>query len=218
MLDSIEIFIADDQLLFRKALTALLREQDKEIIVTGEAENGKRLLELLKKKKPHVILLDLEMPFMDGKQALEIITARYPEIRVIMLSMHYSAELVNSFMRMGVHGYLPKDCRVEVLTDAIHSIHRGGKYFDSLFMHAYPPEIKNSYSVGNYAGRLRLTERETEIIKYICQGKSNKEIARTLNIAERTVDFHRSNIYEKTQVGNMAALAVYAIKNGIVAV
>jgi two-component system, NarL family, nitrate/nitrite response regulator NarL len=217
MRDKIKVFIVDDQLLFRKALSCLLMQHDSSIVVAGEAENGKALLDLAKRKLPDIVLLDLEMPVMDGKQALEVMTARYPQSSIIMLTMHYSPELVNSFMKRGVKAYLPKDCKVEVLLDAIHTVFNGGQYFDSLFMHN-APEIKNSYSVGNYAGKLNLTARETEIIKCICQGKTNKEIAHSLNIAQRTVDFHRGNIYEKTQVGNPAALAVYAVKHGIISV
>jgi len=216
MTEKVHLYIADAQQLFRKALVSLFKEHDKNIVVIGEAENGKVLLELLRKKQPDVLLLDLEMPVMDGFEAFGVIRKRYPQIKVVILSAHNDKKLISNFIKNGARGYLQKDCNPKILLDAIHTVYQGEIYFDNATSYALLNQVKNTDWIGGYEVKLTLTNREMQIVKYICEGKTNKEIASSLNIERRTVEFHRSNIFKKTRAGNPIGLAVYAAKNGII--
>ncbi|HWY39007.1 MAG TPA: response regulator transcription factor [Bacteroidia bacterium] len=212
----IEVAIADDHRLFRQGLISLLGEHDKNITITGETENGKKLLEFLKDHQPDVLLLDLDMPVMSGEEAFNMITKKYPKIKTIILSMFYNQSLVCDYMANGAFGYLRKECDVEILIDAIYAAFEGKNYFDADVSATLLKNVKNKGNASAFDGKRALSEREVEIIKHLCDGKTNRQIADSLSISLRTVDFHRGNIYDKTQAGNSAALAVYAVKHGIV--
>lgn len=213
MSNNIKLVIVDDHKLFRQGLISLLKEFDETIDIIGEADNGRNLLHLLEFVTPDVLLLDVDMPVMSGQEAFNVITRQYPGIKVLFLSMHYNAELANHYLTHGAFGYLKKEDSAEILMEAIHAAYSGRKYH-------YAPNLTKEQNTGDepnhLVGKRVLSEREVEVVKHICDGKSNKEIADALFITLRTVDFHKSNIYAKTRAGNPAALAVYALKHGIV--
>jgi DNA-binding NarL/FixJ family response regulator len=213
--NNIKLIIAEDQELMRKSFIALLKEdQDFEII--AEASNGKELLEILKHTTPDVVLLDIEMPVMNGREALEIINKRFPDVKVIMLSMHAGPHFISELMARGARAFLPKNCDPDALFEAIHTVSSEGYYFDKSISEAMLRGLQREKSINPLLEELSLSDRETEILKEICEGKTNRQIAEALNISIGTVDFHRGNIYKKTRSKNLVELLKYAIKNGII--
>jgi two-component system response regulator NreC len=204
MPDKIKVMIAEDHKLVREGVMSLLKEE-KGISVIGDAENGKELLELIDEKEPDVVLLDLEMPVMDGIKTLAVLSKRFPKIKVIILSMYYSEEMVKDLLTKGASAYLPKACDHEILSEAIHSVLHDTYYFENTNTPFKPAPVNLSF-----------TEKEIEIMKEICKGKTNKEIAVNLQISGNTVDFHRKNIYVKAEVNNAAMLTLYAVRNKII--
>lgn len=212
----IRVASVDDHDVVRQGLISLLNRNPR-IQVVGEARNGKEALDLLKEIHVHVIIMDLEMPLMNGAEAFSIIKHRFPEVKVIFLSMHNEGTLTAQYISQGAAGFLGKDCNIEELETAIVTVFEKGYYFDEKSSVAMCNELKKKTSFVAF-GQLALTDRETEILKLICEDKSNKEIGKILSIEARTVDFHRRNIYEKSKCRKPAALALYAIRNGIVSI
>ncbi|MGZ3862789.1 MAG: response regulator [Bacteroidia bacterium] len=208
MSEKIKMIIADDHTLFRKGIISLLDENNK-VQVTGEASNGKDLLNLLKTEEPDIILLDLDMPVMDGKKALIEIRKKFLNVKIIIISIHFDYELTIDLMKKGANACLPKECEPEILFEAINSVLMGNYYYS----YCKETEIPNS---SPYFDKTCLSERELEITKLICEGKANKDIAGILNISVNTVDFHKKNIYKKTNQRNSACLTSFAIKNRLI--
>lgn len=213
--NSIKIIVAEDQELIRKSFIALIKE-DKQLEIVAEASNGKDLLNLLKLNKPDIVILDIEMPLMNGKEALEIIGKRFPSVKVIMLSMHAGSHFISELMAKGARAFLPKHCDPDTFFEAIYTVHYEGYYFDRTISEAMLKGLQREKSINPLLDELSLTDREISILKEICEGKTNKKIANSLNITPNTVDFHRGNIYKKTKSKNIIDLLKYAIKNGII--
>lgn len=214
MRKSIRIAIAEDHDLMRQGLVSLLDGEDN-ISVIFDVENGARLFEELKKKKVDVILLDLEMPVLNGHQALKILAERYPDISVIIISMHYSDIFISETIAAGAKGFLPKNCEIETVIDAIFAVQEQGYYFDDKISRALLNRIINSNHAQPRIADEVLTSRELQIVELVCAGKTNKEIANLLCLSVRTVEAHRNTINKKTNTKNVANLVVYAVKNGL---
>ena len=210
------IMIAEDQTLVRKAFISLLEEANFKVI--GEADNGKDLLDLLKQNLPDIVILDIEMPVMGGKETLEIIHKRFPTVKVIMLSMHAELNYMSAFMEMGASAYLPKACDVEILIEAINTVKTKGQYFSPGVAEALLSELKKEKNIHPLHDEAALSDREKEILKILCEGKTNKEIGASLHISPNTVDYHRGNIYAKTKSKNITDLVKYAIKHGVISI
>ena len=209
------ISIADDHVLVRKGFISLLHTQP-HIKVINEADNGKMLLEGMKKRQPHIALLDIEMPVMNGRETLEIINKKYPEVRVIMLSMHNQGNYISEFMTNGACAFLPKNADPKVLIHAIESVYLTGKYYNAETSEALLKGLKRNKGISLSLQQVSLSERELEILKKLCEGKTNNEIGAALNISYNTVHFHRGNIYQKTKTKNISDLIKYAVKHGII--
>jgi DNA-binding NarL/FixJ family response regulator len=215
MEQSVRLAIAEDHELIRKSLIALLKGF-KEITVVGEVGNGKALIDLLKSKPVDVVLLDFEMPVMNGPQALKVITQRFPTVKVIMLSMHNDFHSVYEMMMSGARAYLPKNCDVKTLINTITTVKNHGYYFCNHVSKAILNGSMHQASINPLLNEKALSDREIEVLQLLCYGKTNKEIALALFITPRTVDFHRGNLYTKTKSSNIAELIRYSIKNGLV--
>lgn len=207
----IRLVVADDHAMFRQGLITLLKGYQ-DILVIGEASNGKELLKLLSNVNADIALLDIQMPVMNGLEALEVLTKRFPDIRVIMVSMEFNNTLLQKYIAMGIHGFVPKGCDIDVLTEAIYEVRRKGNCFD---LSIKLVEKYSKQELEAFKNKLALSPREIEVLSLTCKGKSNKEIATDLFISERTVEFHKSNIYAKTGLKNPADLISYGIKNGL---
>lgn len=211
----IKLSVVEDQELLRKSFIALLKE-DRKLQVISEAANGKELLEQLKVVRPDVILLDIEMPVMNGKEALEIINKRFPDVKVIILTLHAGPNFVSELMARGARAFIPKDCDPDMLFEAIHSVHNEGFYFNKNISEAILRGLQREKSINPLLDSIALSDREIEILKELCEGKTNREIAGTLKIASSTVDYHRGNVYRKTGSKNVIDLIKYALKYGII--
>lgn len=215
MQKKIRIVIAEDQQLMRKSLIALLGEYPN-MAVVGEAGDGKQLLQLLKITKTDIVLLDVEMPMMNGLEAISVINTRFPGVKVIVLSMHGEEVLMADFMTRGARAYLTKGSDVETLISTIETVYSHGFHFSDKVSRAMLGKMMHQKSTHPFMEEQALTDREMGILRELCEGKTNKEIAQGLKLTARTIDFHRSNIYTKTKSRNLAELVKYAIKNGIV--
>jgi DNA-binding NarL/FixJ family response regulator len=211
-MSKIKILLVDDHQIILDGLKSLLKSTD-DISVSGEANNGREALRILEILEIDVILIDIDMPVMNGIDALKEINARFPKLKVIILSMHKEAGMIKSLMDLGAHGYLLKSCAQDELINAIRKVAAGQSYFSTDVTMAL---LKPSGTSTTEEKSELLTERETEILKLIAEGFSNKEIGTKLFISHRTVDTHRTNLMKKLDVSNIAGLISYAIKNGIV--
>jgi len=217
-METIKIVLADDHRIFRDGLKSLLSEVDF-IDVIGEASGGKELLEILKTMKPDMVIVDISMKDMSGIDVSKQIASNYPEIKIMILSMHTNEEFVISAVKAGVNGYLSKDASREELLDAIKIIHEGGECYSKMvsdnFLKSYVKKVKTEHSL---LENKTLTQREIEILKLAAVGTSNKEIADKLFISIKTVDCHKNNIVQKLKLKNTAEMVLYAVKNKIIEV
>ena len=208
----IRIAIAEDHALVRQGMVALLKEE-KDINLVFDVSDGSALLQQLKKNKVDVVLLDLEMPIVNGHQALRIIAERYSTVHVIIISMHYSDPFISECITMGAKGFLPKNCDFETVVDAIYAVHEQGYYFDDKISRYLLKKLEKDKEQGTTISGNPLTSREHQILELICNGKTNKIIAELLAISIRTVESHRKSISDKTNSHNIAGLVLYAVKN-----
>jgi two-component system nitrate/nitrite response regulator NarL len=206
--------IAEDHELVRKAFISLLNES-RTAEVIDEACNGKELLHKLKLTLPDIVLMDYRMPVMDGREALQIIKAKNPEVRVIMMSVHDDNDLIMDFVAKGANGFISKSANPELLFTAILRTYKDGHYFDSKLSQLMANGILNK----NNPEKLKkesLSDREISVLREICNGNTNKGISERLYISTSTVDFHKGNIYKKTNCKNVVDLVKYAFKHGII--
>lgn len=214
MSKKITIAVVDDQYLFRQGMISLLKEFDDLAVIT-EASNGKELLEKMKLKLPDIVLLDLEMPVMDGIETTIAIKHRYPKVKIIILTMHTDDEFIVHLLEKGASGFLPKDKDIEVVVDAIHSIMENGYYFDEHISKAMVKDLVKTKKVNPSFTTKHLSEKEILIINLICGENTNKEIADKLGVSTRTIDSHRENILIKTGSKNTAGIVMYAVKHNL---
>jgi DNA-binding NarL/FixJ family response regulator len=217
-MDMIKIVLVDDHRIFRDGLKSLLSEVDF-IEVIGEASGGSELLELLKTLNPDLVILDISMKDVSGIEVSKQMASLYPEIKIMILSMHTNEEFVINAIKAGVNGYLSKDASRDELLDAIKIIHEGGECYSKLvsdnFLKSYVKKYKAEHSL---LENKILTHRELEILKLAAVGLTNKEIADKLFISNKTVDCHKNNIVQKLKLKNTAEMVLYAVKNKIIEV
>jgi len=209
----IKVFLVDDHQLFRNGLS-LLMENEKNIFITGEAENGKQFLESIEHEQPDIVLMDIEMPVMDGFQATEAACKKYPDLKVISLTMFGEEHYYLKMIEAGAKGFILKNSDIDEVIKAIKTVHDGGTYFSQEILYNV---VKNIQEERKETGlSVQLSSRENEILELICKGYSNTEIASELHISKRTVEKHRANILDKTQTHNTASLVMYAVENKLV--
>ncbi len=208
-----KIIIVDDHTLFRNGLRILLNNL-KNYQVVGEAANGQEFIELIDHTDADLILLDIDMPIMDGIQATKIALQKIPDLKIITLSMYGEEDYYYKMVDAGVKGFLLKNSDMTEMKDALETVYNGGNYFSSELLQTLVNSLRSSSRTKEQ--HAELSERETEILILICQGMSNQEMADQLFISKRTVDKHRANILEKSQCKNTAQLVMYAIKNQLV--
>ena len=211
----IHIGMAEDHLLFRQGVIALLKEYE-EINILFDVGNGKELLDILKTSKPDIVLLDIEMPVMNGKEALAKIQEKYPNVKVIMISMHYDDAYITEYIINGAVGFLPKNCDIEKIVDAIYAVYEQGYYFDSKISKSLVVKLMKANKVNPTITEFILSEREIEVLKLTCLEKTNQEMSEELFISKRTVEGHRKSILKKTNAKNVVGLVMYAIKHKII--
>ncbi|MEP6749366.1 MAG: response regulator transcription factor [Bacteroidota bacterium] len=211
----VRIILADDHEIFREGFNTLLNKQT-DIELIGEAENGVDLVNLAGQLLPDVILTDIKMPGMDGIEATRKIISLFPQIYVIALTMFDEDNLIIDMLESGAKGYLLKNAHKNEVFDAIKTVYQGGSYFCKDTSPKLLQLISNSkYNPYKEVNREVFTSKEIEVIRFICQEFSNKEIAEKLHLSVRTIEGYRERIQEKMKVKNGVGIAVFAIKNGI---
>ncbi|MGE4586111.1 MAG: response regulator [Mangrovibacterium sp.] len=208
-----KLIIVDDHTLFRNGLKILLNSL-KDYRVVGEAANGEEFLEILEQTEADLVLLDIDMPVMDGITAARRALKKYPQLKIITLSMYGEEDYYYKMVDSGVKGFLLKNSDLNEVKTALEVIYDGGNYFSTELLQNLVNSLRTSTAPKE--PHTELSEREVEILILICQGLSNQEIADQLFISKRTVDKHRANILEKSECKNTAQLVMYAIKNKLV--
>lgn len=218
-MQTLKLAIADDHELFRKGFISMLSGiSDFEFI--HEAANGQELLDKVAKEAPDIVLMDLQMPVMDGMQATEILLEKFPQVKVIVVSMYDEDRFVIHMLEKGVQGYLLKDTSPDEVEKAIRRVALEGFYYSDFVSRAMhrkmvnrlpnkQPFFPNSTNVG-------LSNREQEVLQLLCDGLSTSEISDKLFISSRTVEGHRLRILEKTGTKNTAAAVAFAYKNHLI--
>lgn len=211
-MDKIRIALADDHQLFRNGLKILLNGYN-EFEIVAEASNGAELLKILENCPADIVLMDINMPEMNGSEATSHITRLMPSTSVIALSMYGEEEYYYRMVEAGAKGFILKDSDISDVFDAIIAVHKGGNYFSQELLYHVINRIKNRKQEEKSSS---LSKREKEILLKICEGLSNNEIANALFISKRTVDKHRANLLSKSGSRNTASLILYAIKNRLI--
>jgi two-component system response regulator NreC len=210
------ILIVDDHQLIIDGMKGFFENHDKYQVV-GEGNTGADAVRLVPILRPDVLLMDIEMPELSGIQASEEIKKKYPEVKIIIISMHDEKQLIKKLLDRGVDGYLLKNSDRTEVFDAIERVLSGKTY---LSQDAAESLLEKSGSaaqtkISQFSSLSELTERELEIFKWIAGGETNKEIGDRLKISYRTVDTHRTNIMKKLNVNNVAGLVKIAFQNGL---
>jgi DNA-binding NarL/FixJ family response regulator len=212
---AIRVAIADDHALFRAGVkTALAVKKDIELI--AEADNGMQLLNLLKHVDVDVILLDIQMPIMDGIQTLPEIRKLKPEAKVIILSMHNDHSMISKLMEIGANSYLTKNSDSETIYQAIKTCYEQEFFFNELTNKALLTGIRTKRNDVLGPQDVNLSDKEMRVLKLMCEEKTTKEIADIVDISPRTVEAIRDKLKTKTGAKSMAGLVMYAVKNGII--
>jgi len=211
-----KVFIADDHTLFRKAMVNLLRSFER-VGEVKDAENGKELLTLIKFEKPDVAIVDLQMPVMDGAETCENIIQKFPDVKIIILTMHDSEKYILHMMEAGVHAFLLKNTEPDELERAIYAVVEKDFYHNDLVGSVLRKNVKEKrMGLRPVFRHAELTDREKEILVLICQELTIREIGQRLSLSENTVRNHRVNIMEKVEVNNTVGLVKYAYEVGLI--
>lgn len=210
----IRVIIADDHALFRKGVKTALSVK-KDIEVVGEAENGLHLLDILKEKNADVILLDIQMPLMDGISTLYELHKTHPHLRVIVLSMYNDQTLIAKLMEKGANSYLTKNSDPDIIYHAIKTCYEQEYYFNDLTNKALLSGLRTKSNDPVKQEDNQLSEKEIRVLKLMCEEKTTKEIADIVEISPRTVEAIRDKLKIKIGAKSMAGLVIYAVKHGI---
>jgi len=216
MNEPIKVAIADDHVLFRAGVKSALSVH-KDIKMIAEADNGMQLLTVLKHIQPDVILLDIQMPIMDGINTLPEIKKLYPDIKVIMLTMHNDHSMISKLMELGANSYLTKNSDSEIIYQAIKTVHEQEYYFNQLTNKALIDGLRTKRQAeASLPVDAKLSDKEIAILRMICEEKSTKEIADLVDLSPRTVEAIRDKLKVKTGAKSLAGLVMYAVKSGII--
>ncbi len=212
--ERIRVLLVDDHALVRAGIRALI-EMIESVDVVGEAGNGADALRSIERLNPHIVLLDITMPDMNGLDVLQNITLSFAGVRVIILTMHEAREYAVQALHFGAAGFIPKSAAAAELKDAIAMVMQGKTYVSA----QTPQQIATRLVVNDDKQRElldRLTPRQREILVRIAEGQSTKEIARALDISVKTVESHRSQLTERLSIHDVAGLVRFAIKAGLI--
>lgn len=216
-MNQIRIITVDDHQLIRDGIRALLKDEY-EYIIINEASNENDLLNILTETQPDIILMDISLPGKSGVEICKDLSEKYPEIKIIILSMYLNEDFILNALKSGAKGYLPKNTTKKELIEALKTVHAGKEYFNNevseIIIKSYMNNVKKEDT--QKRSTEALTSREKEILKLFAEGQTNKEIAENLFISIRTVESHKNNILHKLELKSTVELIKYAIKNKLV--
>lgn len=209
---TIRVFLVDDHTLMREGLRALLATTP-DIAVVGDAGNGREALRRLDALDPDVVIMDIAMPELNGVEAAHLIRERFPAIRLIMLSMHSTAEYVYRALKAGAAGYLLKESAAGEVLAAVRAVHQGKRYLS-------PPveqlvRASDASSAPSASPIDSLSTRERQVLQLVVEGKSSSEIARMINLSPKSVDTYRSRLMNKLLVNDVPSLVKFALAHGL---
>ena len=215
-MEQIRILLADDHNIMRDGLRVML-ERHPGFVIVAEASDGRETVERTREQHPNVVVMDIAMPTMNGIEATRRIVENYPEVGVVILSMHYDESYVIRSLKAGARGYLLKDSQKSELIAAIQAVAQGRSYFSPKISRILQEDfiqllgrrgVEDSFDL--------LTDREREVLQLVAEGKTNKEIAGQLNLSLYTVDTHRTHILQKLNLHSVPELILYAVRKGII--
>ncbi len=210
----IRVVIVDDHQMFIDGIKGLLSSKD-EIDVVGEANDGVGLIDLLDSVAVDVVLLDVNMPKMDGFEALKHVVTKHPNTRVLMLTMHDTRHYIEKLIKAGTQGYVLKNTGVDELELAIKTIHKGEVYYSAKVTQRIMEGLQQKNKIEREMGNVSLTDREKDVLKLIAQEFTTSEIGEKLFISHHTVESHRKNLISKLGVRSAAGLVKYAVQMGL---
>ena len=210
-MEKIKVLLVDDHQIILDGIKSLL-EGTPDIDVVALANNGREALNTFDILSIDIVLMDIDMPNLNGIDATKQISAKFKDVKVIMLTMHNESSMINNLIDIGASGYLLKNSSKEELLDAIYKVFKGEKYFST----EVTMSLLNKNQSKSSSSKVDFTKRELDVIKLLVDGHTNKEVGDKLFISHRTVDTHRTNIMKKVGVNNVAGLISFAIKNGLV--
>jgi len=205
MLEPVKVLIADDHPALREGLSALIGRRS-DMTIVGEASNGKEAIEMFARQKPDVVLMDIQMPVIDGVEAIRTIRTEHPDARIIVLSTYFGDEDIYRALRAGASGYMLKDSTRDEILEAIRKVYRGGS-------------LISGAAAAKLAGRLNraeLTSRELEVLGEMAKGKSNQEIGDALYVTQGTVKAHMNSILTKLDACDRTQALLIALRRGII--
>ncbi|MHA7175030.1 response regulator [Arthrobacter sp. Sr24] len=214
--DSINVVIVDDEKFVRGALRTYL-SQTTDLVVVGEGENGEDAIRLTKEYSPDVLLIDLQMPVMDGVTAIRHVVAQSPDIGVLVVTGHISDVHLRAALLAGAGGYVVKDAEPERIVAAVRDVYAGDCPIDPAVAHLLIEDLRGSRPAARTESSIELTGREEEVLKLLCDGRSNSEIAAELYLSESTVKYHLVRLGRKFATRDRLQLVVTALRSGLIA-
>lgn len=211
---SIKVLIADDNRLFREILARLFKDST-DIEIVAQAEDGMEVLEKVQLTRPDIVLMDIAMPRLNGMDTTMSLLKKFPDIKTIALTAHDDKAYIKGMFGAGAWGYLLKSCKYDQLVEAITQVFNGKKYISTDVAEIIIKDYLEQDNTGTTKFP-KLTERESEVLTLLAEGRSIREISEALFISIKTVGSHKENIFEKLEFENMAQLIKFAVKNGIV--
>ena len=211
----IRVYLADDHAVVREGLRYLLEAQQ-DIIVVGDAGNGRDAVTQVKQLAPDVVVMDVSMPDLNGIDATALILEDLPQTRVVILSMQGSVEHVYRALQAGAHGYILKESAGKVLVEAVRSVHSGGRYLSTGITETLVGDYLQQRTLAAEVSPLeRLSRREREVLQLVVEGRSSVEIGEMLGLSSKTIDTYRSRLMQKLGIGDVPTLVKFAIQHGV---
>ncbi len=211
---SVRILLADDHTIIRQGLHSLL-EKEADMEVVGEAEDGRKALQLVRQLVPDIVVMDITMPNLNGVDATHEIVSEFPQIKVIALSIHSHKRFVAGMLKAGASGYILKECLFDEFLQAIRTVTSGGTYFSPRIAGVVVEDYVEHLTATVDSSLAKLTDREHEVLQLLAEGRSTKQIALELHVSPKTIESNRHNIMEKLDIHSVAELTKYAIREGL---
>ncbi len=211
----ITIMLADDHNVGRQMFSSFINQNQDNMRVIGEAANGQQLLDLVEQQEPDIVILDLEMPVLDGFKTLKILSQKHPKVKTIIFSSHYNEFYISELILCGARGYVSKTAFATEVFRTINEVYAEGFYFGKGITSHIMQTLIEDKKLQDIISAKQLTEREIQVLQQICDEKQNKEIAIALNISENTVEYYKKQLYAKTNAASIVGLVKYAIRSGI---
>jgi DNA-binding NarL/FixJ family response regulator len=209
-----KVLLVDDHVIIRQGLSSLLEKQP-DIEVVGGVEDGRQAVDSVRKLAPDLVIMDISMPNLNGIEATRMIAEETGNVKIIALSIHSSRQFVAEMLKAGASGYILKDCLFDELMEAIKTVLNGGIYLSPKITGVVIEDYVQRLSKQSQSSGPVLSDREREVLQFLSEGKSTKEIALSLHVSAKTIESNRRNIMDKLKINSVAELTKYAIREGI---